>query len=309
MNDAVVVSLPEGENEFQILQAKDAYSAAARLGLDVEVTDAGNSAMEQIRQLFKIINAPEPPKAIVVEPVAVDGMERLAQKAVQAGIGWFVLNCTLDSLESLRLAHPAVAVCCVGSDQIEIGRIQARQMRILLPCGGNVLYIQGPRTATAARERMQGLNEGLADARIRLIVLDGQWTEESAEQAVRGWLRLKSSEGTVIDLVAGQDDSMARGARRAFEGVPAATERFRGVPLLGIDGVPDVGQKFVASGQLTATVVMPSNVGPALDVVARWIQSGSLPPAVIRVDVHPCPADGDLRRRAALAIGGQGLER
>jgi ribose transport system substrate-binding protein len=172
-------------------------------------------------------------------------------------------------------------------------------MRLLLPGGGTVLYIQGPQSASAARERLKGMQEGIAGSDIRTVLLDSQWTEESAERAVRSWLRLKTSESSRVDLVAGQDDSIARGARRAVESVPEVAVRWAQVPFLGIDGVPDVGQKLVDSGQLSATVVMPSNVGPALEALAGWLRTSQLPAASLRIPVRSYPAEDELKRRAA----------
>ena len=57
-------------------------------------------------------------------------------------------------------------------------------------------------------------------ANIHLTILKGQWTEESAQRAVRSWLKLTTSHKATIDLVAAQDDSMAIGARKAFQDLP-----------------------------------------------------------------------------------------
>jgi len=299
MNDKVIVALPEKDNEYQVLQAADARSTAARVKLEIEIVHAEMSAVLQIQQLFKYVHATERPKALIVEPVAVEGIERVAQKAVASGIGWAILNSTVGYVDNLRRQYPALPIFAVGSDQIEIGRIQGRQMKTLLPAGGTALYIQGPLATTAAQERLKGMQEAIAGSSIRTVVLDAQWAEESAEQAVRQWLRLKTADSARIDLVAGQDDSMARGARRAVEAVPELTKNWGDVPFLGIDGVPDVGQELVRSGQLTATVVMPSNTGPALEAVASWIRSHVLPPAGVRVPVRSYPDESELARRAA----------
>ena len=299
MNEKVIVALPEKDNEFQVLQAADARATAARMRLEIEIVHAEMSAVLQIQQLFKYVHAAERPRAIIVEPVAVEGIERVAQKAVASGIGWAILNSTVGYVDNLRRQYPALAVFAAGSDQIEIGRIQGRQMKTLLPAGGTALYIQGPLATTAAQERLQGMQETIAGASIRTVVLDAQWTEESAEQAVRQWLRLKTADSARIDLIAGQDDSMARGARRAVEALPDLTQRWGEIPFLGIDGVPDVGQELVRRGQLTATVVMPSNTGPALEAMASWIRSHVMPPATLRVPVRSYPDEGELARRAA----------
>lgn len=294
---SVVVFLPDRTNAFQVLQADDAQQAAKRLGLDVEIREAGGNAVAQIQQLFKSIHAAEAPRALVVEPVSLDGMERVAQKAAAAGLGFAMLNCAAPYLEGLRDRHPALALFALGSDQAEIGRLQGRQMRRLLPGGGTALYVQGPQTADAARERAQGTREALAGSAIELVTLDALWTPESAEQTVRSWLRLRSAAEREVHLVAGQDDSIAQGARRAFEDAAEGARRLADVPFLGIDGVPSEGQRLVREGVLTATVVMPSNTGPALEAIDGWLRTGTPPKTAIRVAVRSYPPEEQLAPR------------
>jgi len=74
--------------------------------------------------------------------------------------------------------------------------------------------------------------------------------------------------------------------------------------LLGIDGVPSVGQKLVQDGQRAATVVMPSNTGPALQALARWRRSGVAPPASLRVPVESFPGVAELKLRPAARRSG-----
>jgi ABC-type sugar transport system substrate-binding protein len=292
----IVVALPETENEFQVLQTRDARAAAARLGATVEVLHAQNSAVMQIQQLFRALRATPAPEAIVVEPVTANGMESVLRKAAQAGVAPAVLNTTLAEIPALRAQFPLLPVFGVTSDQVEIGRLQARQIRALLPKGGNVLYVHGPQAAVPAQERFRGLKEALEAADVRLVVIDGQWTEESAQAAVRRWLRLKSSDSVAIDLVAAQDDSMARGARRAME--EAENTSRKRIAYLGIDGVPEVGQRLVDTGELTATIVMPSNTGPAIEHLVRWGRSGVIPPATVTLPVAPYPDIPKMLERA-----------
>jgi len=290
----IIVSLPDQQNEFQLLQAADARDTAGRLGLDIDILDAESSPVMQIQQLVKAVHSR--PKAIVVEPLTDSGLEKVARRIAGEGIALAVLNCTLAVLEELRAKHPDVPIFSVCSDQVEIGRVQGRQLKTLLPSGGSVLYVHGPHNAAAARERFRGTSEVLADSGITLNVLDAQWSEESAAAAVRAWLRLKSSDAMSIDVVAAQDDSMARGARIAIAAELAA--RTGEIRFLGIDGVPDVGQRLVKDGELTATVVMPSNTGAALDVLARWIHSGALPLVTLELRAWSFPAEAELERLA-----------
>ena len=47
----------------------------------------------------------------------------------------------------------------------------------------------------------------------------------------------------------------------------------------------------MTEGRLTATIVMPSNTGPALEAVDAWLRTGTPPPAAIRVPVRSFPPE------------------
>jgi ABC-type sugar transport system substrate-binding protein len=297
MKPRVVVALLSKEQEFQLLQARDAEAAASRNGFEIEVVYADLNPLEQIHQLFTFIHAPaeERPAAIVVETVVGEGLERVARNAVQSGIGWVLLNRTVPYLEALREKHPGHLIGAVGTDQLEVGRIQGRQLKVLLPAGGNVLYVQGPSDTSVAQERLRGAQETIAGTNIELHVLSGQWTEASGEKAVRGWLRLRSSDTLPPDVVASQNDAMALGARRAMEAL--APDR-ASVPFTGCDGLSEGGQRMVRDGTLAATVVTPSNTGPALDLVAKALRGE---PVGYEVTLEPVsyPEESEMKRALA----------
>jgi ribose transport system substrate-binding protein len=291
----VVVALLNAEQEFQQLQAKDARESGARLKLDVEVTFAEGHPVVQIQQLFKHIHAPEAerPAAIVVEAATGEGLERVARNAVKAGIGWILVNAEVSYVDELRRAHPGLAIAMLGADQREIGRIQGRQCRALVPGGGHVLCVQGPADSGATIGRLEGLKEALG-AGFEVRGLNGDWTEAGGEKAVASWLRLKTAEAFRPDVVAGQNDSMAVGARRA---VREHRREWDAVPFVGCDGLPEGGRRMVAEGVLAATVVTPSNTGPALEVVARWLQWKQLPPREVRLAARSHPPEDRIRPR------------
>jgi ABC-type sugar transport system substrate-binding protein len=267
----VVVGLLDAGQEFQQLQAKDAREAASRLSLELEVTFAEGHAVVQIQQLFKHIHAPpaERPVAIVVEPATGEGLERVARNAVKAGIGWILVNADVAYLDELRAAHGELPIAIVGTDQVEAGRIQGRQARALAPGAGRVLCVQGPPDAAATARRLEGLKQALG-AGFELRSVNGDWTAAGGEKAVASWLRLKTAEAFRPDVVVCQNDSMAIGARKALRD---HRREWGELPLLGCDGLPEGGQKQVAEGLLAGTVVTPSNTGPALELVARWLQA------------------------------------
>ena len=289
----VVVALLNADQEFQQLQAKDARETGARLDLDVEVAFAEGHAVVQIQQLFKHIHAPEAdrPAALVVEAATGEGLERVARNATKAGIGWIVVNAQASYVDELRKAHPGLPIAMLGSDQSEVGRIQGRQCRALLPGGGHVLCVQGPADSAATIGRFGGLKEALGTG-FEVRGLNGDWTESSGEKAVVSWLRLKTADAFRPDVVACQNDSMALGARKALR---AQRPEWSLVPFLGCDGLPEGGQKMVADGVLAATIVTPSNTGPALEVVARWLRTKHVPPREVLLSARSHPAEERIR--------------
>jgi ABC-type sugar transport system substrate-binding protein len=289
----VIVALLNEAQEFQQLQARDARTTAAKLGLDVEVVFAEGHAVVQIQQLFAAIHAPEEsrPAAIVVEAAVAEGLERVARNAVKAGMGWVLVNVRASYLEALREANPGLLVGMIGTDQREVGRIQGRQVRKLIGAKGHVLNVRGPKDSTVSLERLEGLQETLGGG-FEMYGVAGDWTEASSEKVVTSWLRLKSNETLRPDVVVAQNDSMAAGARRALS---ALRPDWTSVPFLGCDGLPEGGEKMVAQGRLAATVSTPSNTGPALELVDRWLRTKQIPPREVLLAPRSFPAEDQIR--------------
>jgi ribose transport system substrate-binding protein len=293
----ILISLTTNDNDYQIEQAQSAEQAASKLGVSAEIIYANNDAINQSTQILRAIQAsPEDrPSAIIFEPVGGTALPQVARAAVAAEIGWAVLNRDANYIEDLRRTS-TVAVFAISSDHVEIGRIQGRQFAALLPRGGTVLYIQGPSENSAAKERTLGMQE-TKPANIQIIALRGQWTEESSQRAVRSWLKLTTSQKATVDLIGAQDDSMATGARKAFEELSNEVdrERFLKLPFTGCDGLPKTGQAWVRSGLLAATVFVPPNTGQAIEMFVQAIQQKKRPPERVLTVPTSIPALGALK--------------
>jgi ribose transport system substrate-binding protein len=213
---------------------------------------------------------------------------------VRAGIGWVLLNRDAAYIGALRAERNDLAISNVSVDNEETGRIQGRQLRILLQRGGRVLYLQGPADTAAAAQRLHGAREGIRGAPIELEVLNGNWTEGSGERAVTAWLELKRAEEFHPAVVCAQNDSMAVGARRAIQ------ERRSGwtdLLFTGCDGLPEGGQSLVRADTLAATIVTPPPAGPAVTLVARAL-AGEPAPAQLLLSPRSFPLEEELLRRA-----------
>ncbi|HXZ41131.1 MAG TPA: substrate-binding domain-containing protein [Terriglobales bacterium] len=276
----LILSLTNNDNDYQLEQAAAAEEAAKRLGVNLQTVYAENDAITQSQQLLQIIQSRSAatPDGIIFEPVGGTALPQVARAAAIAGIGWVVLNREVDYIPELRRVYHIPAFT-ITSNHEEVGRIQGRQLAALLPNGGSALYIQGPSESLAAKQRTAGMCETKpGDVEVKLM--RAHWTESSAYRTVSSWLRLSTSHQIHIDVVAAQDDSMAMGARKAFEELPEGKERDRwlSLPYLGCDGLPDSGQAWVRQGWLTATIYIPANAGKAVDVLTQAVRTGSIPP-------------------------------
>jgi ribose transport system substrate-binding protein len=289
---SILVSLTTKDNDYQQEQAANAEQAARRLGVDLQIVFADNDAITQSQQLLKVIQntTGQRPDAIVFEPAGGTALPQVARAAVSAGIGWVVVNRDVEYISDLRRGV-RLPIFSVTSDHEEVGRIQGQQFSSLLPNGGSVLYIQGPAESLAAKQRSAGMYE-TKPVSIQLKVMKAQWTEESSYKTVSSWLRLSTSHESHIDVIGAQDDSMAAGARKAFQDhtTGAARDRWLSLPYTGCDGLPKTGQAWVRSGLLAATVVIPPNTGQAIDMIVQALKTGVMPPERSITAVSSFPA-------------------
>ncbi|HEX3102863.1 MAG TPA: substrate-binding domain-containing protein [Terriglobales bacterium] len=294
-----VVSLTTRENDYQMEQASAAQEAAQRFGADLQVLDAENDAILQSQQLLKLIqsNTEAHPDGIIFEPVGGTAMPQVAKAAAAAGIAWVVLNREVEYISELRSTYK-VPIFSISSDHEQIGRIQGSQISALLPKTGSVLLIQGPAESLAARQRTSGMYES-KPAEVQVKLMKANWTEASSYKAVSSWLKLSTSQQSLIDVIAAHDDSIAIGARKAFQDLADMNLRSRWlkVPFLGIDGVRKTGQSWVQQGLLAATVIVPTNTGIAIEMLTHALNTGTLPPPKTLTVPKSFPSIEDLARK------------
>jgi len=298
-----LLSLTNDDNDYQVEQTTAARHAARKHGLDLDIIYANNDGIVQSQQLLGSIQSTTAarPDAIIFEPAGSTAHPQVARAAVTAGIGVGLLNHGSDYIAELRrLFHvPAFAIT---SNHEEIGRIQGQQLSALMPAGGIALYVHGPAESSAARQRYTGLLETKSSG-VQLRVVKAQWTEASAYKTVSSWLRLPTSRQAKIEAVCAQDDSMARGARKAFEECSDLSGQLQKMPFLGCDGLPKTGQEWVRRKLLTATIFIPPNADLAIEMMVKSIATGVLPPECTFTTAKSIPAIEALGQQSAAGAG------
>ena len=140
----------------------------------------------------------------------------------------------------------------MGADNYEMGRVMGDYIASRLQGKGRVLEVMGLKGSSPAIERHNGFEDALKDHpnMEKIATLQGDWTEQSAYQAVKNY----KGDLSQVDFVFGQNDRMAVGVRKALEekGLLSAKTLF-----CGIDGLPgeDGGIRLVRDSVLDATYI------------------------------------------------------
>ena len=297
------------ESSHQQASQRAAEEAAARHGVAIDVSFADNLAVQQAQNIVKFVHANVRLRTcVILMPMAdIDSatdsfdahpLHRLARRVAARGVGWIVLNRDgQGQVAALQREFPAVPIALITPDQQEFGRVQGRQVRALLPRGGRILHVLGDTVASSARDRRTGLREVVgADTAFPIDEVDGRWSRSETQEAVAKWLSHAGQRGDWPDLIACQNDAMAMGARDAVVEVSRIYGRraLRAVPIIGGDGLPDEGQKWVGEGKLAATIVAPLTTGVAVESLVQSWRTGVPLPLVTRLAVSSFPAVGML---------------
>jgi ABC-type sugar transport system substrate-binding protein len=279
----VVLVGTEGQGEadaYQVLQQEVAREEARRAGLAAEVVLA--PGFDHLRVVRKRLLDGAAPRvdAVVVEPSNVATMGLLI-KELKGRTGLVFVNAWSDEIERAAADWGAgLPFGAVTLDHAAIGRIQARQVRALLPGGGHVLCVTGPLRSTAAADRLAGLKQDLPDTVTLYECEAGKWMDADGILAFESWYGLFKTRSFTVDAIAAHSDELAVGARRAIEAVgnPAHRKMLAAAPLLGVDACPGYGRKLVDSGQLRASVQTPATMGDAIRALhAFWSLRRPLP--------------------------------
>jgi hypothetical protein len=304
--DGVIGVFVNNREGYQGCIVREAEEEAQREGLSCEIHDAAFNASRQALDLVRFAGqhaergrcaALVVPEADAISEGGIDPVLHTATRVLQKGVGFVMLNHGRPELvTALRAQFPALPVALIAVDNREFGRVQARQLRRIMPeDGGTVLYVRGNPGDSACQERADGMTEELQHpGRIAIEEITAHWATELAEEYMYKWLTSpmrRQLKLQTLQLVVSQNDHMGAGARRALRRAADDLGRpeLKTIPVIGGDGLPDFGQRWVAEGVLTATVCVTLPGRPAVLQIAQHWRSGSPLPAVTRLPVRSHP--------------------
>ena len=225
-------------------------------GVELRFTTAFDNSERQIQQIDSLVESGI--NLLIVAPNQRSNVAPAIDRAFDKGIPVIVFERKTDSQKYTAF---------VSADNYEMGRLMGEYIVSRLGGKGLVMEIHGLKGSSPAEERHNGLADALKDTDIKIVAdLQGDWTEETAYQVVKDYQGDLNS----IDLVFGQNDRSAIGARKAF------VERGAKLPLFcGIDGLPgeDGGIRQVRDSLLDASYIYPTR-GDQLLTLALDILEG-----------------------------------
>lgn len=300
MTEAIGLFLRSADNAYQRQLKTVALREAKRYGFSLDVQSVQFDSGQQVAQIHDAIQKAQQTNlvAVLVSGVRDADLAPVAQEATEAGLDWALLN-EGGFIDDLRKRHPERAVFSATSDQTEIGRLQAEQVRALIGEQGRALCVTGHLRNVASQLRLEGLKAGLASG-FEIVEVNADWTAEGARRAMEAWAnKLSPALVPAQDLpqvVVAQNDEMALGVRQALRDLDSRRDwGVANVPIVGCDGAEDFGQRLVREGRLKATVVMPAGSAAAIEWIARKRADNQLPPVRVVLPVSSFPALSRLR--------------
>jgi ABC-type sugar transport system substrate-binding protein len=274
---------------YQLLQEESAIAESRTAGLAVEIAFA--PSFDHLRVIRKRIGDTHasPLDAVIVEPGTTTTAEVIL-KDLKGRCGLVLLNAWLPQVtEYARTWGNGLPFGTVSTDHTQLGRIQGQQADALVSEEGQVLCVTGPTQSSAAMERLDGLRSSL---RPKIKVYDtaaGGWTESDGAEAFNSWYGIFKARAFRVDVIAGQSDELAVGARAAAEAVanPVHRDMFRKAKVIGVDACPAYGRKLVDQGRLAASVLTPANTGEAIRGLKEFWDAGR--PFPLKALTHPAP--------------------
>ncbi len=216
---------------------------------DIEVIfkDAQNDTLKQVAQMEEFISAGV--DLIIISPKEAAPLTPIVGQAYKKGIPVIVLD---------RRVTGDDYTCFIGADNKKIGKAAGEWIVKKLGGSGKVVELKGLMTSTPGQDRHSGFRAGIEGSGIEIIFeADMKWLEPNARKEMESALARYET----IDLVYAHNDPGAHGAYLAAK----AVGREKDIVFVGIDGLAQEGQAYVAQGIMSASFEYPTGGGKAID--------------------------------------------
>jgi ABC-type sugar transport system substrate-binding protein len=263
---------------------------AARLGIKLRVTDAQGNAQKQANDVQDLITLK--PDGMIIVPVNGPASRSLVDRVNRAGIPIIAVATQVGAPGTpVRTVYKGLAAIVI-QDEVETGRIIARQVLRLLPKGGDIGVVTGPPGFNEVGWRLQGFEQVLKQNPAFKIVAKqpGDWDPVKGQAACQNMLAANPR----IALFYAQEDLMGVGCKRAVDSAGSHAL------VVNNSGGTKAGIAAIKAGKIAGALCFQPRTMAALGVrvIVKRVREGKLPkrfysyptPWITKRNLNQCPA-------------------
>ncbi len=257
------------DNFLTVLRNGMGKYAESQKDISLQFEDAQGDVGKQLNQIQNFIA--QKVDAIIVNAVDTDATPKMTKLASSAGIPLVYVN-RMPADKSLP-----EKVAYVGSNEVDSGTLQMKEVCKLMGGKGNILVMMGDLANQAARQRTQDIEDVIKTPECSGIkILDkrtAKWQRTEGNDLMTNWI----SSGMKFEAVVSNNDEMALGAIQALK----ASKMLDKTIVAGIDATQDALASMKA-GELKVTVFQnAAGQGQgAVDTAMKIIKGEKVPPMV-----------------------------
>lgn len=217
----------------------DIQAACSQYGIQLTVTDAGNSGEKQISDIEDLITLGV--DAILISTYHADAIANATQEAMDSGIPVIVLSSEIPGVEP---------TCLVSADAVATGETCARYVIDKFPDGCNIIQLSGKEGSVVNQNRGIGFRN-LIDADSKYTVLAEMSCNYERSLALTTMEDLIKVYGDKIDVVYTHNDDMALGAIQALKDADLKVNTENGILVVSAaDGIYEEVLDAVEAGEM-----------------------------------------------------------
>lgn len=217
----------------------DIQAACSEYGIQLTVTDAGNSGEKQISDIEDLITLGV--DAILISTYHADAIANATQEAMDSGIPVVVLSSEIPGVEP---------TCLVSADAVATGGTCAQYVMDKYPDGCNIIQLSGKEGSVVNQNRGIGFRN-LIDADSKYTVLAEMSCNYERSLALTTMEDLIKVYGDQIDVVYTHNDDMALGAIQALKDADLEVNTEDGILVISAaDGIYEEVLDAVEAGEM-----------------------------------------------------------
>ena len=263
-NGSIGLSISTLNNPFFVTLAEGAESAAARLGAELSVVDAGDDVTKQVSDVEDLIA--KGISVLIINPVDSDAVTGAVEAALAKGVRVISVDRAVNGVE---------IDCQIASDNVLGAELATQYIVDTLGEGAKVAELEGVPGASAAIDRSAGFHN-IADAKLEVVAK--QTANFDRTQGMSVMENMLQANGDIQGVFAANDE-MALGAVEAIAGAG------KDIVVVGFDATDDA-IAAIREGRMDGTIAQqPGLIGKTAVENAYNLTHGVSIPKSIPVEV------------------------